>query len=262
MNHKIAIVGAGNMGGTFFKGLSSVFPKESLFICDKDQKKLDALEAENSSADPNEALKEATAVIVAVKPQAFGDLLSQLTVNLQFKLVISIMAGISMDRLMDETGSKRVIRAMPNLPVQVKEGVTGWVASEKTEDSDVELADQIFSALGSSFQVNHESMLDAFTILSGCGPAYFFYLIELLIGKARAMGFSDEEAQKITEETFLGSAKLLKKNDQSAIEWRRAVTSPGGVTEAVIDSLKEHDFDRLFDEALEAGLKQSEELNS
>jgi len=261
MNQKIGIIGAGNMGGTFFKGLLKSFDQDNLFVCDKNREKLEALEAKNSSIDPNKVLKEANVVILAIKPQSFNELMDEVTVSLNYKLLISIMAGISLEKLEEATDATRIIRAMPNLPVQVGKGVIGWVATEATEDSDVQLAKKIFSALGDEIQVSHESMLDAITVLSGCGPAYFFFLSEFLIDKARLLGFTDKEANEIAEKTFIGSAELLKKGNKTAKEWRQAVTSKGGVTEAVLDHLIEEEVPQIFDQAIDEGLRRSKELN-
>ena len=261
MNQKISIIGAGNMGGTFYKGLLKLFPEENLFICDKSQSKLDALGAKNASIDPNETLKEANVVILSIKPQSLDELMTSLKVSLNFKLIISIMAGISLDRLKEKTGSNRIVRAMPNLPVQVSKGVIGWVALPDVSDSDAKLIEKIFSALGDTIELKHESMIDAVTVLSGCGPAYFFLLTEFLANKAKSLGFSDEEARLISEKTLIGSTELLKKGDKTADAWKNAVTSPGGVTEAVLKHLNENDFEKIFDEALDSGLKRNLELN-
>lgn len=260
-NKKISIIGAGNMGSAFYNGLKSVFSEDDLYVADHSQSKLDAIGAKNFSTNPDDIIKECDIVIFAVKPQSFNDLVSSLKTNLNYKLVISIMAGISLKQLKDVTGSSRIIRAMPNLPVKVKKGITGWIELIGMGDSDIEIAKKIFSSLGSEIQLGNESMISAMTTISGCGPAYYFLLTELLADKAKALGFSDEEAEKLIKETLIGSTELLKKDKKSARDWRYAVTSKGGVTEAVIDSLNEQNFGEIFSNAIDAGLRRDEELN-
>lgn len=257
---KITIIGVGNMGGIFFKSLLKK-GMENLFLCDSDPAKLDAVGAVNTSTDPNVALRESEVMIIAVKPQSFKGLMDKITVPLDYKLVISIMAGVSLEYLKEKTNANRIIRAMPNLPIEVGQGVVGWMASEGAEESDKKMADTIFTTLGTAIEVSHESMLDAITVLSGCGPAYFYLLAEWLADKARLMGFTDKEAQKIAEKTLIGSAELLKKNSRTSKQWRQAVSSPGGVTEAVLDHLITGGFGEIFDRAIEAGMKRNEMLS-
>lgn len=261
MNKKISIIGAGNMGGAFYKGLSAVFSEDDLYIADRNQLKLDAIGAKNSSVNPDEAVRDADIVILAVKPQSFNELIGNLKISLNYKLIISIMAGITLKQLKDSTSATRVIRAMPNLPVKVKKGITGWIAGSGVGDSDIAIARKIFQSLGSEIQLTNESMIGAITALSGCGPAYYFLLTELLADKAKSLGFSDEDAEKIANGIFIGSAELLKKEKKSAREWRYAVTSKGGVTEAVIDSLENQNFGEIFSRAIDEGMKREGELN-
>jgi len=103
-------------------------------------------------------------------------------------------------------------------------------------------------------------MIGALTTISGCGPAYYFLLTELLADKAKSLGFSDTDAEKLANEVLLGSAELLKKDSKSARQWRYAVTSKGGVTEAVIDSLNEQNFGEIFSQAIDEGVKREEGL--
>ncbi len=250
------------MGSTFYNGLKKHFSEDDLYICDKNMGKLDELGAKNSSTNPDEILGEANVVILAIKPQALDEFISSTKINLNYKLLISIMAGVSFDQLSDITGSRRIVRAMPNLPVQVGQGVIGWCALAEVGDSDRVLIKKIFKSLGTEISVKHEEMLNGITILSGCGPAYFFLIAEQLADKARAFGFSEKDAQNIAEKTLLGSAELLKKGNKSAKEWRWAVASKGGVTEAVLDSLTDAGFGEMFDNALEAGLKRNDKLNT
>ncbi|MBU0982116.1 pyrroline-5-carboxylate reductase [Patescibacteria group bacterium] len=242
---KIGIIGAGNMGSAIYRALSEKF---TVSLCDSSSEKVTALDTQNAC----DKMDEMDVIILAVKPQTF----ESLSLNFEGKLVISIMAGISLSRL-----PARAVRSMPNLPIQVKKGVVGWTASAVTSLEDKKLAAEIFSSFGTSIEVQDESLLDAITALSGSGPAYFFYFTELLAQKAQQMGFSAEESRLIAEQTFTGSAALLEANSLTAENWRQAVTSKGGTTEAALKELSQT-LPPAFNSAIDAAFNRSKELNS
>lgn len=260
MNKKLAIIGAGNMGSAMYKSALGIFPKKQIIVCDANPEKLDALKGARSAADANTACKLADVIVLAVKPQSFAGLCESITISLKDKLIISIMAGISAKMISEKLLASKIIRAMPNLAVQHGAGVIGWIASSFVTQKEKMLARKFFSSLGKEIEVKKENMLDCITTLSGSGPAYFFYLASLLETKARKMGFSENEARLISEQTLIGSAKLLEASAQSARQLQDAVTSKGGTTEAALSYLKEHGFDILFYEALDKAKKRAMEL--
>ena len=233
MNQKIAIVGAGKMGKAMLKALpnATAYDRES---------------------DLAAVLPDADIIIFAVKPQDFQNI----KIDLSEKLVISIMAGISIGKVKAQTSATQVVRSMPNLPLQVQAGLTGWFATPEVEK---DIVSQIFQAFGQEIEVENESDLDKITALSGSGPAYFFYLTELLQSKAEALGFTSDQAKTIANQTFIGAAKLLKSSDKTAKEFREAVTSKGGTTEAALNTL---DIQENFNAAIDAAQQKSKELNS
>ncbi len=261
MNYRIGIIGAGNMGSTFFRGLSEDFPKEALFICDRNEQKFIDLKAINFTTDPKELAEEAGIVILAVKPQVFDELMKELGDGLKNKLVVSIMAGITVERLKEKTGSDRIVRSMPSLPIQVGRGITGWIATGAVTDEEKEMIQTIFSTMGYATKVADEKMIDAITVIGACGPAYFYYLAEILAKKAEDVGFSEKEARKLSEMAFTGGARLLENNDKSAKEWKEACASKGGVTEVMLRHFDDHDFAKIFNDALDTGLKRCSDLN-
>jgi pyrroline-5-carboxylate reductase len=235
---KICIIGAGKMGTAIGKALSSY----TIQMCDKGDKPEDA-----------------EVYILSVKPQDFPDAMHEHQLDLSDKLVISIMAGVSLERLQSESGSSKVVRSMPNLPLQVGQGFTAWIASSKFPEKT--LARDIIACFGRELEVQDEAQLDSITALSGSGPAYFFALTELLSDKAQALGFNEEEAETIANQTFIGAAKLMEANNKSAQEWREAVTSKGGTTAAALNHLHEQKWDKIFYDAVEAARLRSQELN-
>ncbi|MEI8230728.1 MAG: pyrroline-5-carboxylate reductase [Candidatus Peregrinibacteria bacterium] len=212
-------------------------------------------------SDPKEALREANIVLLAVKPQSAQELLTPLSKVLQGKLIISIMAGISIEKLQGWTGTKAIVRAMPNLPAKVGLGLTGWIASEEvTKDQRIFVA-KLFSSVGKEIELTDESMMDALTALSGSGPAYFFLLSELLAAKAETEGFTKEQASLLVSQTLIGSSELLKQSAKSPAEWRAAVTSKGGTTAAALQSFQDADLELIVSDAVDAAITRSRELN-
>ncbi|OGH68821.1 MAG: pyrroline-5-carboxylate reductase [Candidatus Magasanikbacteria bacterium RIFCSPHIGHO2_02_FULL_47_14] len=253
---KIGLIGAGNMGGAIYRALVQKFSPEDIFVCDHSQEKLDALGVTHGFTKVTDMLPQVDVVLLGVKPQTFAEI----HLDLSDKLVISIMAGISLGSIAAKTGAARVVRSMPNLPAQVGQGLTGWVANENVTGQEKDLVQEIFTSFGKEIEVNEEAMVDVITALSGCGPAYFFYLTELLQEKALTLGLSSDQARIIAETTFVGAAHLLEKNTKTAKEWREAVSSKGGVTVAALSHLQKQKFDVIFDQAIDAAIRRSQEL--
>ncbi len=261
MTQTIAIIGAGHMGAAFSAGIQKHMNRVRINLCDHSSEKLKALDAEHPYTDPREAIVGASVILLAVKPQSAKELLTNLSPALKDQFVISIMAGISISTLQKLTRSTRVIRAMPNLPAQVGKGLTGWVASPDVSASERALAKELFIAVGEEMELEKESLLDALTPLSGSGPAYFFYLAELLTTKAMKEGFSPTQAALIAKETLTGSAALLEADVRSPSEWRSAVTSKGGTTEAAFKTFQDEHLEDLFFKAVDRAIARSRELN-
>jgi pyrroline-5-carboxylate reductase len=262
----IAIIGIGNMGSIIYHSLLDVFDIKNLYICDKNKKKLDliseniTLPKANYTLDANEILDKVDIVILAMKPQAFADFCESLKVDLKDKLIISIMAGMSMKVLKKKLKVKKVVRSMPNLCIRVNNGLIGWIATDEVSAKEKAFVKKIFESLGEQIEVDEEAKIDSITALSGTGPAYFFYLCELLEEKAWDLGFDVEDAKKIADTTFVGSALTLNRSNLDAKSWRKAVTSKGGTTQAALEYLEDHKFADVFKKGVEKARKRSKEL--
>lgn len=245
---KICIIGLGNMGQAMM-GILNQARNYELKGCDVDD-------------DLNASLEWADVLIVAVKPQNFMEVCDQVRVWLKDKLVISIMAGISLEKIEDKMRTPRIVRVMPNLALKVQESVSAWIASKSATDEDKKLAREILGNFGDQLELEDEKKIDAITALSGSGPAYFYYLTEILEEAAKSYGFSGEEAKMISQSTFLGSSNFLFNEGKSASELKQMVSSKGGTTEAALKQLKSKKFDKIFLEGIEAARKKAEELNN
>jgi len=200
-------------------------------------------------------------VVLAVKPQALGDLAPELGAHLTGRhVVISIMAGVRLAKLTEALGAHvtRLVRVMPNTPMMVGQGMSAIAAAPSARPGDDKLAMQLLSAGGEAVRVD-ESMMDAVTAVSGSGPAYVFYLAEAMQNAAEELGLG-EQAPTLVAQTLVGAAQLLAESEHSAAELRKRVTSPGGTTEAALKHMDEQQMERIIIEAVKAAAKRSEEL--
>ena len=257
---RIAIIGAGNVGGALYGSARQDFGDDGLGLCDVSESQLAKVGARHATCDALAAAREAGLVVVAVKPQSFAALAGELNGTLGDKLVVSVMAGVSVATLRASLGAAAIVRAMPNLGIQVRRGVTAWIATAECTSGQRADAKRLFRVMGADFEVSEESLLDAFTALGGTGPAYFFYLAELLAENAQAMGFDAEQSAALAREVLSASARLLETGERSAAEWRQAVTTPGGTTAAAMQAFAGHGFAEAFRAGIEAARRRSEEL--
>lgn len=262
MNNKISIVGAGKMGSAIYRSLREEIAAEDLYVTDVYLPALEALGAKNYSQDAAEMLAPAGIVIVAVKPQDFAQLVEALTVDLSDKLVISIMAGVSSERIASLTGAKRVVRAMPNLALDAGAAVTGWIASAEVTTDERAWAQGLFARFGVEIELAAESAINTITALSGSGPAYFFLLSELLAAQAVELGFEPAVAQKLAKQVLIGSAAVLGGSTQTAAELKAAVASKGGTTEAALAYFESKQLAEIVAGAIRAAQTRAAELNS
>lgn len=245
---KLCIIGLGNMGQAINDALCS----KKLFEvigCDRDE-------------DVNEKIKDCEIVLIAVKPQSFDELASQIIFDLSDKLIISIIAGVSVKRINEKLKSSRVVRVMPNLPLKVGEAFSGWYATNDITDEDKKLVKNILQSFGTEIEVNDEDKIDKITALSGSGPAYYYFLNRTLSIKAMEMGFSEEEAKKIVRGTFFGASKLLKESEDCSGKLIQKISSKGGTTEAALKYMEEEGADKIIQEAVEKAYKRAKELNN
>jgi pyrroline-5-carboxylate reductase len=177
------------------------------------------------------------------------------------KLVISIAAGVTTNSLSTWLQNSTVIRCMPNTPSMVRKGMTGLFAPASVSREQQQTADSILSAIGKTFWFDDEKSLDAVTAVSGSGPAYFFYIIEILQLAAEAQGLSAEASKQLVLNTALGAAEMALQASDSVSELRHKVTSPGGTTAAALAILEERGVETIFADAVSAARKRSEELS-
>lgn len=264
---KIAIIGAGNMGGSLIGGLlKHGQPADQIIATNLDKTKLEKLQNEFSvqiSTDNKKACEQAAVVIIAVKPQAFVHTASQLSPFIQKNkpLVLSIAAGITMAQIEQLLGNNiPIVRCMPNTPAMYGLGASALFANAAVTLSQRTLATQILEAVGCVVWLQNECDMDIVTGLSGSGPAYFFLVMEALHAAATELGLEPEAARILTLQTALGASQMAKMSNHSLADLRKQVTSPGGTTEKAISVLEENNIRDLFKKALRAAKERAAEL--
>lgn len=210
--------------------------------------------------DPCDALAGRGVVVISVKPRDVEKLLSQIAGSVGAdQVVVSMAAGVPLSVYENLLGDVPVIRAMPNTPALVREGVTAMALGAHVTDDHAARARRALEAVG-LVEVLDESVLDAVTAVSGTGPAYVFLLAEALIESAIREGLPRDVAESFVHRTVRGAGHLLTETDVPASELRARVTSPGGTTAAAIHVLEERGFRALVEDAVRAAAQRSREL--
>lgn len=259
---KVSIIGCGNMGGAIARGLATLHAdaKNWLYLCDTSEQKLSSFKKEFSlsgSSDLARAVKDAHIIVLALKPLALLDALKAVISGFSNNpLLISVAAGIKIEQMKAVLGdSVRYARAMPNLPCLIGQGISGIYA----EEEDLNQVRGIFSAIGDSLVVKQESDLDTVTGLSGCGPAFTFYMIDALARGGIEKGLGEKDALLLATQTVLGAAELLKQSPHSPQELIAQVATPGGSTLAGLRILEERKAAEAFSQAVVAATKRAKE---
>lgn len=211
---------------------------------------------------PQEAVQEADVVLLAVKPYHFPELMPTLAPFVSpKKLFISVAAGITLGKLEGWLGSQtKIIRAMPNTPALVQQGVTGICANKAIRSDDLNRASSLFEAVGKVFIVE-ENLMDAVTALSGSGPAYFYLFIQCLQQAGVSHGLPPETALSMAISTATGAATMMEKTKLSPEELIIQVKSKGGTTEAALNSFQASALSEIVKKAFDAAALRSKELS-
>jgi len=263
---KIACIGGGNMGEAVIAALISknIVSARDVIVSDIAEARRRYLVEKYrivATGDSAAAILDRDAVILAVKPQTIQEVAAVIKGKLSAgQFVISIMAGIKVETLQESLNYTAIVRAMPNTPAQIGEGVTVWTSSAAVTGAQKKRAAAILGAMGKEIFVEEEKYIDMATAVSGSGPAYLFYFVEAFTEAAVNIGWSPEIARELALGTIYGAADLMKKSGTEAAELRRMVTSPGGTTAAAISRLESGKFKELMSEAVKAALNRAIEL--
>lgn len=261
----MAFVGGGNMAGAIAAGLiRGGHPPARLLVVEPNEAAREALAARlgvRTLAQADAALTEADLVVWAVKPQVFAVAAPPVAPHTKEALHVSVMAGVRCAALTAATGNARVVRAMPNTPALVGQGMTGLYAPPAVDAADRARAEALLAATGQMLWVADEGLMDAVTAISGSGPAYAFYLMEAMIQAAQDLGLDADAARQLTVQTVAGAAALAAQSDDPVALLRARVTSPGGTTAAAVAVLDQRGVDAAVRDAARAAARRAQELS-
>lgn len=260
----IAFIGGGNMASAIIGGLrqqgapAAAFEVVEPFEAAREQLARNFGIQAHATAGPG--LARCALVVWAVKPQSFSTAASEVGDLTRDALQLSVAAGITSGSIAGWIGSDRIVRAMPNTPALIGQGMTGLFARPSVAAADRALVEQVLMPTGQLLWVEAESALDAITAVSGSGPAYVFYFIEAMTDAGIEMGLPADQAQRLAIGTFMGASALAHGASEPVSVLRERVTSKGGTTHAAISSLEAAHVKDLFKTAMHAAHQRAGEL--
>ena len=207
------------------------------------------------------AVEAGEVVVLAVKPQNLAKVMAELKGQLKSEqLVLSIIAGARIDTLRLGLKHSYIVRAMPNTPAQIGEGMSVWTATAEVTEQQKGRAKAILGAMGKEIYVDDESYIDMATAVSGSGPAYFFLAVESLVDAGVEIGLPRPLARELVLQTMLGSGHFIQQSGKEPAELRRMVTSPGGTTAEALLHLEKGRFSQLLNQAVKAAYDKAKRL--
>jgi len=262
----IALIGHGVMGEAFLGGLirNGLTTADHILVSGPRVERgedLRELYGIQPFTDNRAAAEQADVVILSVKPQRIDRVLENLRGHIPDKaLVISIVAGASIEKIAAQLNHTCIVRSMPNTPGQIGEGITVWTTSLDVSQAQKELTQQILGALGQEVYVEEENYLDMATALSGSGPAYVFMFLEAMIDAGVHLGFPRRIAEQLVLQTVSGSVEYSRRKKNHPAALRNEVTSPGGTSAEAIYYLEKAGFRTAISRAIWAAYERSQEL--
>jgi len=258
----LVLLGCGKMGSAMLAGwLEGGLPASSVWVLDPNPSEW----LQSTGVHINVDLPATPAlVLVAVKPQMMGAALPKLqALGNGDTLFVSVAAGTSIASFEEILGAQTpIIRAMPNTPAAIGQGITAMVGNAHATAEDLNMAEGLLKAIGQTVRLEAEAQIDAVTGVSGSGPAYVFHLIETLAAAGEAQGLSADLSMKLAKATVAGAGALASVADESPSQLRINVTSPNGTTQAALEVLMQEDtgFPDLLGRAVAAATNRSKEL--
>jgi pyrroline-5-carboxylate reductase len=265
LNKKIAFIGPGAMAEAMIAGLlrQKLAKPQNLIASGPRAERLKDLEKKyglKTTTENAAAAAQADVVVLSVKPQRLSEVMKGLYKIQPEALVLSVVAGASIQKISRMLKHQAVVRSMPNTPGQIGEGITVWTASAKTTEEQRRMAQQILGALGQEVFVEEENYLDMATAISGNGPAYVFLFTEALIDAGVHLGFPRRIAEQLVLQTIKGSASFYEQAGRHPATLRNQVTSPGGTSAEALYYLEKAGFRTAISRAIWAAYQRSLEL--
>lgn len=265
-NQTIAFIGAGIMGEAMIRGLLSqeIVQPEQIIASDPWSERLEYIQGQYGvqvTADNTVAAEAGQVIVLSIKPQSLDKVMPDVRGHLRRRdLLISILAGVPIKKLADGMAHAAVVRAMPNTPAQIGQGITVWTATKEVEETHKQQAQAILGSFGEQVFMDDERYLDMATALSGTGPAYVFMVMEAMIDAGVHLGFSRHIATKLVFQTMRGSVEYAAQSNKHVAELRNQVTSPGGTTASALYQLEKGGLRTVLSRGVWAAYERSVEL--
>jgi pyrroline-5-carboxylate reductase len=260
----IAFIGGGNMAAAIIGGLIRIGRNaRSVIVVDPGEAQREKLHADfgvRAFPAADARLEEAALVVWAVKPQYFQAAALPCAPHVDRALHLSVMAGIRSDAIAYAAHTQRVVRAMPNTPALIGEGISGLYARQAVSDDERHTIERVLAPTGQVLWVAREEDLDAVTALSGSGPAYVYYFVEAMVQAATEMGLTAAQGKQLALATFAGATSLAAQSEEPPEVLRDRVTSKGGTTYAALASLESDRVKASFVKAMRAAQQRAREL--
>jgi pyrroline-5-carboxylate reductase len=261
---KITILGCGHMGMAYAIGLRKygLVEKGDLWLVARNADRAAHLREHGQvTTHTQEALDNCQLLIVAVKPQDFEHVVPAVSAALRpDQVVLSVMAGITLQRLRTDLEHNTVVRAMPNGPARLGKGITAYATHADLNMRQVLLVEQVLGCTGRTIHLEEEAWLDPVTALSGSGPAYFFEVVRTMVDQGVRLGLPMHISAALVKQTMLGSLYLLEQGEQTPEELIKAVMSKGGTTEAAFRVFAEGDMTGTLARGIAAASARATEL--
>lgn len=265
-NQKIAFIGSGVMGEAMIRGLltQNIVVPEQIIAADPWKQRLKDLKEKydiDTTSDNTEAAEAGQVIVLSIKPQDLTTVMPVIRGHLRRQdLLLSIIAGAPIKKLADGVAHAAVVRAMPNTPAQIGQGITVWTATAEVSEEQRRQACAILGSFGEEIFVENENYLDMATALSGTGPAYIFMFMEALIDAGVHLGFSRRIAERLVFQTIRGSVEYAAQSGKHVAELRNQVTSPGGTTAAALYHLEKGGLRTVISRGVWAAYERSRAL--
>ena len=263
---KVLVIGAGNMGLTYSEGMakSPLLNRKNLMIHDVSSdllKKLDEVSYYDTFYNLEDCVSDADVIFIAVKPYHSDDLFARMKPMLNDQqIIVSLMAGVTIENIQQGLDIKKVVRTMPNLPAKVGKGVTSYTESKEVSRVELLMIRNLLDTTGQSIRVKDEDFINKSTGISGSGPAYIFHFMASMLEAAKKMGFSDNDSKVLVSNTFEGAVSLFNESDLTPEKWMDRVASKGGTTRAALDSMDDNNVKQLIQDAAYAAFNRAVEL--
>ena len=240
--------------------------KENLLLIEKSEQRKDVLQKLDigkvvTLKDPE--IRKSDLIIIAVKPQDFDELAVGLSEQISSSaIVLSIMAGKRIESIASKLKHDKIVRAMPNSPVELGMGMTGFSVSKSISGEQIRKVENLLGITGRTIYFENEELLDGVTALSGSGPAYFYYLVKHMIDAGKELGFDESVSATLVKQTMLGAYHLINNADKSLDDLIKTVASKGGTTEAALKTFEANGVGKFLAEGIKNAEKRARELSA